>query len=77
MSEFLEYIRQLHYKLSGKPKKLKKPREDLDHDSIDEVTDLEEEGILTTSLEALPHYERKRLSRYVTDMRSVQKQSPK
>ena len=47
MGEFLEYIRQLHYKLCGRPK----PKKDkgLENDSISEVTDLEEDGILTTS----------------------------
>jgi|LakMenEpi03Aug12_release.lakeMendotaPanAssembly.Ray.scaffolds.fasta_scaffold4939387_1 hypothetical protein len=35
--------------------------EKLDYDSIDEVTDLENEGILTTSVEKLSKIERKRL----------------
>lgn len=52
----MDYIRTLHDKLSS-AKKPKLPREDLDHDSIDEVTDLEEEGILTTSLDELPPHE--------------------
>jgi hypothetical protein len=66
MSEFLEYIRQLHYKIVGKPHQFSKPRgEELDYDSINELTDLEEEGILATSLELLPKNERKRLTRYL------------
>ena len=44
MSEFLEYIRNLHYKLSGgprKPNKKDKPRDQqLECDSISEITDL-------------------------------------
>jgi len=36
----MDYIRTEHGKLSTN-KKHKLPREDLDHDSIDEVTDLE------------------------------------
>lgn len=40
LSEFMDYNRTLHDKLSTN-KKPKLPREDLDYDSIDEVTDLE------------------------------------
>jgi hypothetical protein len=36
--------------------------EQLEYDSIDEVTDLEDEGILTTSVEKLSKIERKRLN---------------
>ena len=51
MGEFLEYIKQLHHELGGNKfpntstKNLR--QEKLDHDSIDELTDLEEPGILT------------------------------
>jgi len=52
MTEFLEYIRGLHTKLCGnKAGKKDKPKDQiLEHDSISEVTDLSEEGILTTSM---------------------------
>lgn len=54
MGEFLDYIKQLHYKLTGgppKPYKKDKPRDQqLDYDSISEITDLSEEGILTRSM---------------------------
>ena len=55
MGEFLEYIRQLHKKLAGDPRKDRKkgrPREYvLDYDSVSDITDLSEQGILTTSME--------------------------
>ncbi len=51
--------------------------EKLDYDSIDEVTDLENEGILTTSVEKLSKIERKRLKQYILDLRGVQKLEPK
>lgn len=55
MGEFLEYIRQLHNKLAGDPKKNRKkgrPREYvLDYDSVSDITDLSEQGILTTSMD--------------------------
>lgn len=55
MGEFLEYIRQLHNKLAGDPKKYRKkgrPREYvLDYDSVSDITDLSEQGILTTSMD--------------------------
>ena len=51
--------------------------EKLDYDSIDEVTDLENEGILTTSAEKLSKIERKRLKQYILDLRGVQKLEPK
>ena len=54
MSEYLEYIRQLHFKLSSgpvKPYKKDKPRDrNLEFDSVSELTDLDEEGILTSSM---------------------------
>ena len=52
MAEFLEYIRGLHTKLCGsKQGKKDRPKDQiLGHDSISEVTDLSEEGILTTSM---------------------------
>lgn len=66
MGEFLEYIRQLHKKLVGDPKKNRKkgrPKQyDLEYDSISDITDLSEKGILTTSMEKLSADERKRLN---------------
>jgi hypothetical protein len=54
MSEYLEYIRQLHFKLSSGPVKSfkkDKPRDrNLEYDSVSELTDLDEEGILTSSM---------------------------
>jgi len=78
MGEFLEYIRGLHAKLSkSKPKKIKIPGRTLDHDSISEVTDLSEEGILTTSMQKLSEFERKRLKRYMMELRLVQSSEAK
>ena len=79
MSEFLEYIRQLHYKLTGGPKHLKKtrhPDEQLDNDSISEITDIEEDGILVTSMHKLDPDDQKRLNLYVEQMRALQKYQP-
>lgn len=76
MGEFLEYIRQLHYKLCGGPPKKHKGAQ-LDHDSIDEVTDLDEPGILTTSDHLLSEDERRKLRKYVNEMRSMQSLEPK
>ena len=68
MGEFLEYIRQLHFKLSGGPGKNKKRKkadgEYLDYDSISELTDLSDEGILATSMHKLEKEDQQRLSRY-------------
>ena len=44
----------------------------LEHDSISEVTDLSEEGILTTSMQKLSVPERQRLKRYVIEYRKKQ-----
>jgi len=57
MGEFLEYIRQLHYKLIGGPpknlKRIKHPDETLEFDSVSEITDLSNEGILASSMHKL------------------------
>ena len=55
MSEFLEFIRTTHLKMQGNGSKRKdKPKDQiLEHDSISDVTDLSEEGILTTSMKKL------------------------
>ena len=76
MGEFLEYIRQLHKNLVGDPKKDRKkgrPKEYvLDYDSVSDITDLSEKGILTTSMDQLSPDERKRLDLYMRQMRKLQ-----
>jgi hypothetical protein len=79
MGEFLDYIKQLHYKLVGPPHEYRKdkPRDQqLDHDSISEITDLSEEGILTRSMNKLPPKERTRIQRYIKKMREVNNLEP-
>ncbi len=79
MGEFLEYIKQLHYKLTGGPKKVKPqkpPGQRLDYDSVSDITDLSEEGILVTSMSKLPEEERKRLNRYMSQVRTAQAYEP-
>ena len=79
MGEFLDYIKQLHYKLVGPPQEYRKnkPRDQqLDHDSISEITDLSEEGILTRSMNKLPPKERTRIQRYNKKMREVNNLEP-
>ena len=41
-------------------------------DSISEVTDLDEDGILTTSMDKLSEKERKKLKKYLHDLRMIQ-----
>ena len=59
MGEFLDYIKKEHEKTFGTPliqkgyKKQKPKYRQLDCDSISEITDLSEEGILTSSLAEL------------------------
>lgn len=70
MGEFIEYIKQLHYKLGGtRPKTVK--RNSLPEDSVDDLTDLDEPGILTSSLGQFSYEEQVRLKRYVNEMRKV------
>lgn len=70
MGEFLEYIKQLHYKMTGgKPKENYKPS--LDYDSIDEVSDLDEPGILTTSANQLSMAEQRKVKKYISEMRRI------
>lgn len=80
MGEFLEYIRQLHYKLTGGPpknlKRLKHPDQILEFDSVSEITDLSDEGILATSMHKLEKEDQQRLNRYVAEMRAIQKYEP-
>lgn len=70
MGEFLEYIKQLHDKLSAGKKKFDKLK-DLPDDSISEISDLSDEGILSTSMNKLSVLERKRLSSYVSQLRQA------
>jgi hypothetical protein len=49
----------------------------LDYDSADEITDLDDEGILSTSKHMLTEKDRKHLDKFVEDMRTVQKAEPK
>ena len=68
MGEFLEYIKQVHEKLSKGKKKFDKFK-DLPDDSISEISDLSNEGILSTSMNKLSIGERKRLQSYITQLR--------
>lgn len=76
MGEFLEYIRQLNTKLNGDPHKNRKkgrPKEYvLDYDSVSDITDLSDQGILTTSMKELSPTEQKRLNVYMRQMRKLQ-----
>lgn len=79
MGEFLEYIKNLHYNLTGHPKRVKKfkpANQTLEYDSVSDVTDLDEQGILTTSMHKLDQFDQKKLKRYVAEMRSLQKYEP-
>ena len=44
----------------------------LDYDSVSDITDLSERGILTTSMDQLSPNERKRLEQYMRKMRQLQ-----
>lgn len=65
MGEFLEYLRQKHYKGKDmkKVKRLKPRDEILDGDSVSEITDLSKEDILTSSMHKLSVKERAKLIR--------------
>lgn len=72
MGEFLEYIKQVNEQINkGRKKKFNKLKE-LPNDSISEISDLSNEGILSTSLNKLSIQERKRLTSFVFDLRKVQ-----
>ena len=82
MGEFLEFIRQQHIKLHGKKKnmmkRIKGRDEMLDHDSISEITDLSQEGILNTSLQMLSKKDQHSLDKYNQQFkRVVAAQAPK
>ena len=60
MGEFLEFIRQEHYRtVGGRPSK--KPKKNnamrLSGDSASDITDLSKEGILTSTVQELPKSE--------------------
>jgi len=68
MGEFLEHVRQEFIKINGQtnPYKRMRPKEQcLDYDSVSEITDLSDEGILTQSKHLLNDDEKKRLERYM------------
>ena len=66
MGEFLEFIRQQHYKTFGSPSKKPKKTEAmrLSGDSASDITDLSREGILTSALEELPKAEQAMIKKY-------------
>jgi len=68
MGEFLEFIRQQHIKVYGKrqnaKKRIKPFGEQLEGDSVSEITDLSNEDILASSKHLLSENEKKKLDRY-------------
>ena len=77
----MDYIKQLHYKLTGGPsfnyKIVKAADKKIEYDSISEITDLSEEGILTTSMNKLSAQERKRIRKFVNEMHKFKTIEPK
>jgi hypothetical protein len=75
MGEFLEYIRQQHFSTNAyKPKRRLKPRTNvLSGDSVSEITDLDKEGILTTSMHLLSKKEQTRLMHSTLKFKNLQK----
>lgn len=69
MGEFLEYIKQLHLKLKGGPQNNSKRKradgEYLEYDSMSDITDLSDEGILATSMHKLTKEEQQKLAKYM------------
>lgn len=68
MGEFLEFIRLQHIKVHGKKRDLMrriKPRdEQLEYDSMSEITDLSNQDILSSSKQLLTENEKKKLDKY-------------
>ena len=65
MGDFLEFIRQQHFKIHGSPDKKKKTAANkLADDSVSDITDLSKEGILNSSMALLPHEEQKIMKKY-------------
>ena len=73
MGEFLEFIRQQHYKTFGSPSKKPKKTEAmrLSGDSASDITDLSREGILTSALEELPKAEQAMIKKYNEKFRKL------
>lgn len=75
MGEFLEFIRQQHIKTHGKKKnqykRIKQRDEKLEHDSMSEITDLSNEGILAGSKQLLSKREQDRLDKYNLQFRKT------
>jgi hypothetical protein len=75
MGEFIEYVRQEFLRVNGtsNPYKRMRPKdEQLAYDSVSNITDLSEEGILTQSQHLISKDEKKRLSRYMSQLRTLQ-----
>ena len=80
MSDFIEFIKKEHQKLLGKPKKSETAEHNIDnlqHDSIEELTDLEEDGILTNSQHLLTVLQRERLLKVSKEMGKQRNKEPK
>lgn len=81
MGEFLEYLRQQHFKNEGGFKRIKrlKPRDQrLEGDSVSDITDLSKDGILVSSMHKFSAKERKKLSKLTSEFRNLQKfEAPK
>lgn len=76
MGEFLEYIRQQHFRgtaFAPKRRRMKPRSQGLTRDSISEITDLDKEGILNTSMHRLSKKERARLKRTTLEFKNLQK----
>lgn len=75
MGEFLEFIRQQHIKTHGKKenalKRIKPMDEKLEGDSVSEITDLSQEGIMTTSKQLLSVQEQNKLEKYNKQFQKV------
>jgi hypothetical protein len=67
MGEFLEYLRQQHFKNEGgglkRIKRLKPRDQRLDGDSVSDITDLSKDGILVSSMHKLSAKEQKKLNK--------------
>ena len=64
MQEFMDQMRREHDKTYGKPtisKALKPKEKRIDYDSMSEITDLSDQGILVTSMQKLSKDEQKKL----------------
>lgn len=75
MGEFLEFIRQQFIKTHGKKKnqykRIKQRDERLEGDSMSEITDLSNDGILSTSLQLLSKMEQDKIDKYNAQFRKT------